>query len=438
MLSPQLLALREAWSNLEEPERTGFLKRLVYSRAFEVIITLSIVANTMCTTYQADFEIQHLGATPPVGVIMDGTFLAIFAMEMLLKLVVHRWYFFVNDEMHWNWFDFVLVVFSAMDFVFAEAAIVRISFARSLRIFKLGKVLRVFRTVRFLKELRVMVTSIIGSLVSLGWSIVMLGLILFVFALFFVQQMAVYLSSLGPSGVGTELFDDQSAYFRSVRTAMLTLSMCTTGGRDWEDIWRLIEPLGTGPALAFVFYIAFFTFAVLNILTGIFVESALSLAKPTEQEALKQSRLQAEEEGEELTMILEALDDDGDGLMSMSEFASAMTNDRIVHLLHRVGVDIKDAELFFTTVASLGNRQDAIEIPEFVAQVMRLRGQALSIDLHAVLLQLHALQDTLARKFDELRKEQMSIRSSLIANATPVGKGVLAIDTTEMIIRDRF
>lgn len=56
------------------------------------------------------------------------------------------------------------------------------------------KVLRVFRAIRFLKELHVMVTSIIGSLVSLGWSIVMLGLILFVFALFFVQQMAAYLS----------------------------------------------------------------------------------------------------------------------------------------------------------------------------------------------------------------------------------------------------
>jgi len=284
-----------------------------------------------------------------------------------------------------------------------------------------------------------MVTSIIGSLVSLGWSIVMLGLILFVFALFFVQQMAAYLSGLEPGTIGgeLELSEEQFKYFRSVRVAMLTLAMCTTGGKDWEDVWALLLPLGPGSSLIFVFYIAFFTFAVMNILTGIFVESALSLAKPTDTEALKQRRRKSEEEAEELTAILEMMDDDGDGCMSISEFGNIMTNDRVVHMFKKVGVDIKDAELFFTTVANLSNK-DVIEIPEFVGQIMRLRGDALSIDLHAVLVQMHALQDRLAQSFDQMRQEHMRLRSSFIDHATPVGNGLVVVDTTEMVIRNHF
>jgi len=274
--------------------------------------------------------------------------------------------------------------------------------------------LRVFRTMRFLKELRVMVTSIVGSLVSLGWSVVMLGLILFVFALFFVQQMAMHLSD-------SELFDEsplfkrQRKYFRSVQVAMATLSMCTTGGKDWEEVFELVVPLGLFSTVAFVFYIAFFTFAVMNILTGIFVENALSLCKPSEIEALTMRKRQDEQEAEELFLILETLDGDGDGCMSMDEFRQVMTNDRVVHMLKKLGVDIKDAELFFSTVARLSH-QDIIEIPEFVTQIMRLKGNALSMDLHALIVQTHCLQQSfeqnLEKKFRELREEQQEAEKS--------------------------
>lgn len=429
-LPQRILALHEKWLRLEEPVRSGWLERVVHHRAFDVVVTFAILLNTIFTTYEANYEINHLGeARPPESIIVDGLFLTIFSVEILMKLALHRWYFFANDEMAWNWFDIILVGISMLDFFLSDSDIVRVSFARSLRIFKMGKVLRVFRTMRFLKELRVMVTSILGSVVSLGWSIVMLGMILYVFALFFVQQMAGHLSQTGLELADPDLFARQLHYFRHVPGAIATLSMCTTGGKDWEDIWDLIVPLGWWSTMAFSFYIAFFTFAVMNILTGIFVENALSLCKPSEKEALLARKHQTEQEAGELTTILETLDGNGDGCMSIGEFSKVMTNERVVHVLSKLGVDIKDAELFFTTVARLSHR-DIVEIPEFVSQIMRLKGHALSMDLHAVIVQMQCLQRSLEHSLDDLRQEQGALKASIAGGVGAVCVGGEKADAT--------
>ena len=42
-------------------------------------------------------------------------FLSFYTVELLLKLVVHRLFFFTNKEMQWNIFDCTLVVFSLAD-----------------------------------------------------------------------------------------------------------------------------------------------------------------------------------------------------------------------------------------------------------------------------------------------------------------------------------
>merc|ERR1711970_122060 len=79
-----------------------------------------------------------------------------------------------------------------------------ITFARMLKLLKLGKIFRMLRALRFLKELRVMVQSLVGSAMSMMWSFVMMGLILYMFSLVFVSQLASYLIEY----VATEDYDE--------------------------------------------------------------------------------------------------------------------------------------------------------------------------------------------------------------------------------------
>eukprot|EP00913_Durusdinium_trenchii_P025920 g24323.t1 len=64
---------------------------------------------------------------------------------------------------------------------------------------------------------------------------------------------------------------------------MQTLYMATTGGFDWKEALDLVAKIGEGGILAFLFYIAFFNFAVFNVLTGMFVDHAMKWSQSDNQ-----------------------------------------------------------------------------------------------------------------------------------------------------------
>merc|ERR1740121_1768288 len=49
--------------------------------------------------------------------VLEGLFLCFFTVELLLKLSVHRWFFFINCTWAWNWFDFIIVSISLFEMV---------------------------------------------------------------------------------------------------------------------------------------------------------------------------------------------------------------------------------------------------------------------------------------------------------------------------------
>merc|ERR1719401_1992992 len=114
----------------------------------------------------------------------------------------------------------------------------------------------------------------------------------------------------------SELWRLQHEYFASITTAANTLLMITTGGKNWEEVWDLIHPLGPPTTFAFFFYLMFFTFALMNILTGIFVDQAISLAKPTVMESFTEQREHEKLEARQLRCLMEMVDVDGDGQVS--------------------------------------------------------------------------------------------------------------------------
>merc|ERR1712048_971276 len=119
--------------------------------------------------------------------------LAAYVVELVSKLIVHRLYFFCNNEWSINMLDFCLVVYSLADAVLISTGM-NLTFLRTLRVFKFAKVLRLLRAVSIIKDLRVMMECVIGSMMALIWSIVLISFFLYVFSLFFVQAMAKHVS----------------------------------------------------------------------------------------------------------------------------------------------------------------------------------------------------------------------------------------------------
>merc|ERR1719254_198644 len=115
---------------------------------------------------------------------------------------------------------------------------------------------------------------------SLVWSVVMMAVVFYMFSLFFVQNVAIYFKV---NGEQSELMD----MYGSVQMSMLTLYQACSGGDDWSLSFTVISMTGWSSSVVYFVFIAFSNIALLNIITGIFVDSAMQNLAPDEETQAK-------------------------------------------------------------------------------------------------------------------------------------------------------
>mmetsp|Transcript_68477 Transcript_68477/g.155144 ORF Transcript_68477/g.155144 Transcript_68477/m.155144 type:complete len:691 (-) Transcript_68477:135-2207(-) len=397
--------------SLEEPNREGPLYSFVYCKPFGALCTLVILLNAIFEIYSTDYELMHVKQkvmeTRSFIWIVDSAFLSFYIFEIGLKLVLHRLFLFVNDNFRWNIFDLCLVVFTVygqwIARMLGRAGDTDLAFMRSMRILKMAKVLRIVRMFRFITELRLMMNSVIGSLLSLFWSFVGLLFIFYIFGLVFVQGVLSYLRE-----TEVELDPELGDKFGSVQAAMLSLYMAATGGDDWVSFFDCIKVTGPRNAVLFLVFMLFIQIAVMNIVTGIFVENAMKLAQPDREAQALQQRKKDMAEADDLRKLCMEIDSDGSGGISLDEFCEAYDqNTKLRDHFQVLGLDISDAQMFFEILCAIHN-EDHVDIDSFVACCMRLRGFATSIELQNLQLQSMAIYRN-QKKFNEYCRRMLDM-----------------------------
>eukprot|EP00747_Dinoflagellata_sp_TGD_P014847 gnl/TRDRNA2_/TRDRNA2_123781_c0_seq1.p1 gnl/TRDRNA2_/TRDRNA2_123781_c0~~gnl/TRDRNA2_/TRDRNA2_123781_c0_seq1.p1 ORF type:complete len:226 (+),score=36.95 gnl/TRDRNA2_/TRDRNA2_123781_c0_seq1:3-680(+) len=121
--------------------------------------------------------------------------------------------------------------------------------------------------------------------------------------------------------------------------------------------------------LLFTLYIAFAVLAMMNVVTAIFIESALASAKDDRDiDMVNQLR--------ELFMLA---DTDDSGMISWDEFNTAVENPKLANYFKGLELDISEARGLFSLLDVENTGQ--INGEEFVYGCLRLRGMAKAIDL---------------------------------------------------------
>merc|ERR1719329_299302 len=98
---------------------------------------------------------------------------------------------------------------------------------------------------------------------------------------------------------------------------MVTLFQCVSGGRDWVEIYIVLLHTGVGNALVFVSFILFFTIAVWNIVTSLFIEKTLAIARSDTETIMMEKRRTDLKDSRELLDLLRRLDKDGSHSISL-------------------------------------------------------------------------------------------------------------------------
>jgi len=117
-------------------KKTDFLD----TAAFNIPVTLLILANTIQLGLSVDLSGQHWGS---IWDISNYVFTVCFALEMTIKLRILKLGYFKS---RWNWLDFVLVWLGLLEIVMDNVGaqfLKNTSWIRTLRLLRLARVLKI-------------------------------------------------------------------------------------------------------------------------------------------------------------------------------------------------------------------------------------------------------------------------------------------------------
>jgi len=289
MLGPKAQErFKEVWHFLgkdRKAKKRGILYRFSESNQFKVASVLAITINYFFIIAQTNWRMANPKEEIPQGYkAIDLSLTVFYTFEVAIKLMALGRHFFFGLDWAWNSFDFIIVVLSLTQ---EMSGAIDTSFLRIFRFLRISRILRMFEAVRIFKEVKIMVDSLIGSFIVFLSGALMLALYLSVFAIFFVQGLTAKLEdedSQNPMTLALkgQIEDD----FGTVPNGMLSLFMALSGGVDWINHYDTIKTMGSAYSLLFIFFFCFAVIAFFNVVTGVFCEKAMSLARPGPHEMM--------------------------------------------------------------------------------------------------------------------------------------------------------
>lgn len=224
--------------NIEQIQSASL--RLRNNKIFELFVVSIIILSALligAKTYQIPDTVMQLVKW------LDLTITLIFLFEITIRFIAeeNKKRFFHSA---WNVFDTLIVIVSLIPIEDSEMALV----GRLVRIF------RVLRMVSIIPELRMLLNSLLRALPQLGYVLLLMFIIFYIYA----AVGATFFAKINP-----ELWGD-------ISISLLTLFRVMTF-EDWTDV--MYETMAFYP-LSWIFYLTFIfltAFAFLNMVIGIVV-----------------------------------------------------------------------------------------------------------------------------------------------------------------------
>lgn len=237
------------------PAEDTALRRFVESERFQRFIIAVILLNAVVLGLETSDKAMEVAGTALK--VLDKAALAIFVVEIVLKLIVYRLSFFKSA---WNNFDALIVAIALMPT------------SGSLSVLRALRILRAFKLISAIPKMRGVIEALLAAIPAMGSVIAILSLVFYVFAV-----------------MATKLFgDDFPAWFGTVGESLYTLFQIMTLESWSMGIVRPVMEQYPHAWLLFVPFILVTTFAVVNLFIAIIVNSMQSV---TEEEIHHQDEL---------------------------------------------------------------------------------------------------------------------------------------------------
>jgi len=138
--------------------------------------------------------------------------------------------------------------------------------------------------------------------------------------------------------------------------------------------------------------------ALVNIITGIFVDTALQKLAPDREATALSHHKEKELAAENMRSLWREVAETDDGYLTTEDFRSGLRGTKIPYQLEDMGLSIDNVSHFFRVLQRHSSEDGKVRINNFVHGCMRLKGAASSYDIQEMRSEIFAI----GRKVDRL------------------------------------
>eukprot|EP00811_Abedinium_folium_P020788 NODE_297_length_3207_cov_15.753571.p1 GENE.NODE_297_length_3207_cov_15.753571~~NODE_297_length_3207_cov_15.753571.p1 ORF type:complete len:863 (+),score=208.28 NODE_297_length_3207_cov_15.753571:175-2589(+) len=379
---------QEFCENAKKDPRQCF-RSFVDGPLFTGITSLVILANTVYIGSQSDSRMErevarlHQSATPDAASNFDYFFTVFFVIELLMRLTAQRMEFFCGKDTAWNLFDAVLIasglteMFNTTGGSFTVWRVFRV-----VRVIRMARLMKVIKQCAFLKSLNTMAFAIINCCAPFFWAVVILMLIIYAFANFFMSAIAAHFAGKEAGDVDstTRLLEEN---YGSVYATMVLLFKGVSGGADWGELSEPLKGVSEGYFICFSLYILFVSLGVLNVVTGFFVDGTMQATLDTREEDILKKMDRKRFMVQILRQLFSIIDVNESGTLTMNDLEDHYEEPMLQETFTALGLEFIDASSLFNLL-DLGS-VGIVSIDTFVEVCLHATGTMMNMDICSIL-----------------------------------------------------
>jgi len=276
---------------------------------------------------------------------------------------------------------------------------------RMARLAKLAKVFRVVRVLRAFEPLRILVTTIARSTSSLAWSMTLLFVFELIGSIFLAQLLQPYIKD---ESNDIEMRQKVWNRFGTWSKAMYTAYEITMAPGGFIQYREIIEEVSLLVGIFFVFYGCTVTFAVIRVITALFLKATLSVCDKEEYEEGRRMMRQRNAFAEKLKA---SIDEDGSGGIDHSEFLALIEIPQMKEWLQDAGLSDDDTQRLFRSLMDASSGE--MNFDEFLNSLSQMKGPPRTSVLMVVSYETRKLVDQTASVLQSFESTLTAIQQGL-------------------------
>jgi len=229
-------------------------------------------------------------------------------------------------------------------------------------------------------------------------------MIFYGFAVAFTQGVADYYTQ---SGDPRDRVLDK--FWGNLPRAMYTLFLSITSGVSWLEAATPLHKVDAFWVGLFISFIVFVVLAVLNVITGVFCQSAIDSAQMDKEMVTMHMMANKKWYVDALNRLFNEIDQDGSGKITLAEFEKYLENDECRLYLDSLDINAQDAWALFKILDA--DQEGTIDIDEFVNGCLSLKGPAKAMHFAKMEAKLKVVERTLKIVIEDLSEKMLSVAS---------------------------